>query len=458
MSDARKTALDFAKKERSRFVQELTDLVAIPSISADSAYKADVQRGADWLFAKLKKLGFDNIQILDTGGHPMVYGEWMKAGPKAKTMLVYGHYDVQPVDPVSLWDTDPFVATKKGDLMFGRGISDMKGQVIASLAAVESVLHAGGMPVNVKFLLEGEEETGSPTMGEFITKHKDLLACDFCVNTDAGMLSPDQPTLTYGLRGLAYFEVFVTGPKMDLHSGFFGGAVRNPLNELCRLIGGMHDENNHITLPGFYDSVRDLEDEERAEFKRLPQNDDFYIKASGIKQLWGEKGFTALERVTARPTLDVNGIIGGYTGEGPKTVLPGKAMAKISCRLVADQDPKEVGKQLNQYMKENADPAVDWEVKLISDSVASISERDSVEIRAMAKAQEDVWGVKPIFRREGGTIPVVGYIQSILKAESINTGYGLPDDHIHSPNERMHVPTWERGIDALVNFMYNLAE
>jgi acetylornithine deacetylase/succinyl-diaminopimelate desuccinylase-like protein len=458
MADSRSKALQFAKDNRSRFRQELSDLVAIPTVSADSVNKPDILKGAQWLSEKLKRMGFTNIQTLDTGGHPMVFGEWMGAGPKAKTMLVYGHYDVQPADPIELWETEPFKATEKGDYLYARGTSDMKGQVIASMAAVEAAMQAGGMPVNVKFMLEGEEETGSPTLAQFIRNHADLFAGDFALNPDAGMLSPTQPTITYGLRGLVYFEVHITGPKMDLHSGFFGGAIRNPANELAKLIAGMHDADNRVTLPGFYDSVRPLDDEERAEFKRLPQNEEFYQSQSGVKELWGEKGYTALERVTGRPTLEVNGMLSGYTGEGPKTVLPAKAMAKISCRLVADQNPFEVEKQLNAYMKQNASPAVSWEVKLLSDAVASISERDSKEVRAMAKAQETVWGVKPIFRREGGTIPVVGDLQAVLHMESLNVGSGMGDDRMHSPNERMHLPSWEKEIDSFIHFFYNLAD
>lgn len=458
MTDARSAALKFAKDNRSRFLEELKDLVAIPSISAESAHKPDMQRGAEWLSAKLKKLGFENIQIMETGGHPLVYADLKLAGDKAPTMLIYGHYDVQPADPVNLWKTPPFEATRQGDLLFGRGASDMKGQVIASLAAVESALQAGQVPVNIKWMIEGEEETGSPNMAGFIQKNAKLFKADFALNPDAGMLSPTQPTITYGLRGLAYFEIHVTGPSLDLHSGFYGGTVRNPANELARLIGGMHDENMRVTLPGFYDKVRKLDDEERADFKRLPQNDAMYLEMSGAKALWGEKEFSAYERATARPTLDVNGLLSGYIGEGPKTVLPGKAMAKLSCRLVADQEPLEVEKQLRQYLEKNADPSVTWELKLISEADPSISERDSQAVRAMAKAQETVWGVKPIYRREGGSVPVVGYFQSQLGMESVNVGSGLPDDQLHSPNERLHVPTWEKEIDAFVHFIYNLGE
>ena len=456
MPDARITALKYAQDNRARFLDELKELVAIPSVSADSANKPDIQRAAEWLTTKLKKLGFQNIQILDTGGHPMIYADLLTAGKDAPTMLVYGHYDVQPADPVDLWKTPPFEGVQKGEYLFGRGASDMKGQVIVSLAAIESALKAGSLPVNIKWMIEGEEETGSPNMGAFIKKHAKLFAADFALNPDAGMLSPTQPTITYGLRGLAYFEIHISGPALDLHSGFFGGTVRNPANELARLIAGMQDASGHINLPGFYDKVRKLDDEERAEFKRLPQNDELYLKMTGAKALWGEKDFSAYERATARPTLDVSGLLSGYTGEGPKTVLPAKAMAKLSCRLVPDQDPHEVEKQLRQYMEKNADPTVTWEVKPISDAVPSISERDSLAVKAMAKAQETVWGVKPIFRREGGSVPVVGHLQGELGLESVNVGSGLPDDQLHSPNERLHLPTWEKEIDAFVHFIYNL--
>ncbi|MCL5428242.1 MAG: dipeptidase [Chloroflexi bacterium] len=459
MTDPRNNALKFAHDNRPRFLDELKELVAIPSISADSAYRPDIQRASEWLAAKLKALGFENVKTLDTGGHPMVYADLMKAGPKAPTMLVYGHYDVQPADPMELWETKPFEAVKKGDYLVGRGTSDMKGQVIASLAAVESALKAGDVSVNIKWMIEGEEEIGSGSMEDFIKANAKLFACDFAVNPDAGMLAPDQPTLTYGLRGLAYFEIHLTGPNKDLHSGYFGGTVRNPGNELARLISGMHDKKNRVTLPGFYDSVRKLDAEERGEFERIPHTSDAdYAKAAGVTGLWGEEGFTAFERATSRPTLEVNGILCGYTGEGPKTVLPAKAMAKISCRLVADQSPKQVEQQMVAYVKEHCHPAVKWEVKMISDGEPVISGRDSREMLAMAKAFDTVWGKKTIFRREGGTISAVAYIQNVLGAECVNTGFGLPDDLIHSPNEHLHIPTWEKGVDALIHFIYNLGE
>lgn len=458
MSDLRNNAIEFAHQHRDRFLEELSELIAIPSISADSAYRKDIQRAAEWLSAKLKKLGFDNVQIIPTAGLPLVYGEHMKAGKGAPTMMVYGHYDVQPADPVDQWNSPPFEASIRDDGLYARGSSDMKGQVIASLAAVEAVLQSGISPVNIKYFIEGEEEVGSTGLDTAISENKELFAADFALNPDAGMLSPELPTITYALRGLAYFEILISGPSHDLHSGIYGGTVLNPANELARLIAGMHDEKGRITLPNFYDSVRDLEKEEREEMARLPQDDSFYKAQTGTKELKGEEGFASVERATSRPTLDVNGLLSGYVGEGAKTVLPAKAMAKISCRLVADQDPNEVHQQLIQYLEENVRPGVDWEVILHSKAVASISERDSKEVQAMSKALETMWGVKPQFKREGGTIPVVGYMQDLLGIESVLTGFGLPEDRMHSPNERLHLPTWEKGIDALIHFIYNLGD
>ena len=451
-------ALDFAHKNNERFISEMSELIAMPSISADPKYAKDIQAAAEWLKAKLESLGFENVKIMPTDGLPVVFGEYMKAGKDAKTMLIYGHYDVQPADPIELWDSNPFEATIRDDALYARGSSDMKGQVIATLAAVEAVIAAGDLPVNIKYLLEGEEETGSPTLGDFLEANKELFAADFALNPDAGMLSSTQPTITYALRGLAYFQIDVSGPSHDLHSGLFGGAVRNPVNELAQLIAGMHDENGRITLPGFYDSVQELDDQERSELAKLPQNEDYYKEQTGVNILWGEKGYSANERATGRPTLDVNGILGGYIGEGAKTVLPAKAMAKISCRLVADQDPQQVLEQMKAYFKTNAHPSLAWEVRLISEAVASISRRDSKEVQSMKKALETMWGVETLYKREGGTIPVVGYMQDKLGIESILTGFGLPEDRIHSPNERLHLPSWKKGIDALIHFIYELGK
>jgi acetylornithine deacetylase/succinyl-diaminopimelate desuccinylase-like protein len=456
MSDMRQAALEYAGENRERFLTDLKEIVAIPSVSMQDEHKDDIMRAAEWLVARLTKLGMGNVQILPTDKHPVVYGEWMGAGEDAPTVLIYGHYDVQPVDPVDLWNTDPYDAVQKGDLLYGRGTSDMKGQVIASIAAVEAVTQTSGLPVNIKWLLEGEEEMGSISMEAFLPKHKDLFAADFCLNPDAGMIAADKPTITYGLRGLAYFDVFVWGPDHDLHSGLYGGTVHNPAQALIELVAGMHDKNGSITLPGFYDSVRPVSAEEHADMKRLPQNETFYREQTGVPELWGEPDYLPVERVGARPTLEVNGFLSGYTGEGSKTVLPAKAMAKLSCRLVPDQDAHEVHKQLMAYMEANAPKTIRWEIKLLNAAPTAITDRELPAIKSMAQAMEAVWGQRPLFRREGGSIPVVAFLQNTVGAESILFGSGLPEDNVHAPNERLHLPTWYKTIDAIVHFFYNL--
>ncbi len=456
MSDTRQAALDYAGENRERFLADLKEIVAIPSVSMQDEHKDDIMRAAEWLVARLTKLGMDNVQILPTDKHPVVYGEWMGAGEDAPTVLIYGHYDVQPVDPVDLWNTDPYDAVQKGDLLFGRGTSDMKGQVIASIAAIESVMKTSGLPINIKWLLEGEEEMGSVSMEAFLPKHKDLFAADFCLNPDAGMIAADKPTITYGLRGLAYFDVFVWGPDHDLHSGLYGGTVHNPAQALIELIAGMHDEKGSITLPGFYDSVRPVSAEEHADMAKLPQNEAVYKEQTGVPELWGEPDYLPVERVGVRPTLEVNGFLSGYTGEGSKTVLPAKAMAKLSCRLVPDQEAREVHKQLVAYMEANAPKTIQWEVKLLNAAPTAITDRELPAIQSMAQAMESVWGQRPLFKREGGSIPVVALLQNTTGAESILFGSGLPEDNVHAPNERLHLPTWYKIIDATIHFFYNL--
>jgi len=458
MSDLRMAAVHYAHQNQQRFLEEMEEFLTIPSVSTDPDHKMDMRRAAEWTAAQLRALNFLNVQIYEIPGHPVVYGENLSAGAGAPTALIYGHYDVQPADPLDLWESGPFEPTLRGDYLYARGASDMKGQVMAALKALEAVQHAGKLPVNVKFLIEGEEEIGSPNLDHFIHSYKDMLACDFALNPDSGMLAPDLPTITYALRGLAYFELRISGPNHDLHSGLFGGIVHNPAQVLCELIAGMHDAQGRITLPGFYEKVRVLDAEERAELARLPIGDDFYLKDTGVPALYGEAGFTTIERLGARPTLEVNGFLSGFTGEGTKTVLPSKAMAKISCRLVADQDPEEVYQQFLQYVRDHVPPTVLWEVVKMAGSPASISDRHSPWVTAMLNALETVWGKSPIFRREGGSVPVVAQFQSILGVESINSGFSLPDDNLHSPNEKLHLPTWYNGIDALIHFYFNLGE
>lgn len=349
-----------------------------------------------------------------------------------------------------------FTAVVDGDQLFGRGTSDMKGQVLASLKAVESIVKTGKLPVNVKWLIEGEEEIGSEHLDAFIASHKELLASDFCINPDAGMIAADKPTITYGLRGLMYSEIRVYGPDRDLHSGLFGGTVHNPAQALIELIAGMHDKDGRITLPGFYDKVRVISKEEHADFANLPTDEKFYLDQTKVPALWGEPEFLPSERTGARPTLEVNGFLSGFTGQGSKTVLPAWAMAKVSCRLVPDQQPTEAYQQLVKYMEANAPKDIRWEVTSLHNAGAAITDRNNVGVRAMSKAFETVWGTRPLFKREGGSIGVVVQLQQHLGAESVLTGFGLPEDNVHSPNERLHLPTWRKGIDALIHFFYNL--
>jgi acetylornithine deacetylase/succinyl-diaminopimelate desuccinylase-like protein len=363
------------------------------------------------------------------------------------------------VDPLELWQSDPYRATVRGEELFARGASDMKGQIVAVLKAAEAVLAVGGRRPAFKFLFEGEEEIGSTHLPEFIRTHRDLLACDLCLNPDAGMIAPDQPTITYGLRGLAYFELRLRGPVRDLHSGMFGGVVHNPAQVLCELIAAMHEPSGRVALPGFYDAVRPLDPEERRELARLPMTEDFYLQATGAPALWtGEEGYTPFERVGGRPTLEVNGLSSGFTGEGSKTVLPAEAMAKISTRLVPDQTPELATSQLEAFLRQRVPPTVRWELKRLAGGPPSISARESAGVRALSRALEEVWGVRPVFRREGGSIPVVAYLQEQLGVESLLTGFSLPDDNAHSPNEKLHLPTWQKGIAALALFFTYLAE
>jgi acetylornithine deacetylase/succinyl-diaminopimelate desuccinylase-like protein len=458
MSASRTAALAYARDNRERFLAELIDFVKIPSISTDPTAKADMQKAAEWVEKQLLDLGMQNVKIYPTAGHPVVFGESLSAGETRPTILIYGHYDVQPAEPLDLWETPAFSPTLKGDNLYGRGASDMKGQVIASLKAVEALVRNGGLPVNVKFIVEGEEEIGSPNLGDFISAQKELLACDFAVNPDTGMIGAETPTITYGLRGLAYFELRLKGPEHDLHSGLFGGTIHNPAQVLCELIAGMHDEHGRITLPGFYDRVRPLSEEERAELSRLPLDENFYLDQTGVPALFGERGYTAVERVGARPTLEVNGLLSGFTGEGSKTVLPAKAMAKISMRLVPDQDPKEVLQQLLNYLEAHAPSTIVYEVIQHAGGSPSITDREMPGVLALADALEETWGKRPVFRREGGSVPVTAQMKSILGIESVLTGFGLPDDNLHAPNEKIHLPTFYRGTDALIRYLINLGE
>jgi acetylornithine deacetylase/succinyl-diaminopimelate desuccinylase-like protein len=457
MTDPINLALKYAQEQRPRFFEELTELASIPSVSTDPVRKSDVNKAAQWLANHLKTLGTNGVQIFPTQGHPLVYGEYLEAGPTAPTVLVYGHYDVQPAEPLDLWESPAFTPTQRSDNLYARGVSDMKGQILVGLKAIESIKRTSRLPVNLKFFYEGEEEIGSPSLGPFISAHNELLSSDFCLNLDGGILGAEIPSITYALRGLAYFELRVYGPAHDLHSGSYGGVVLNPAQALCELIAGMHDNQGRVTLPGFYDQVRPLDNEERTELARLPMGEDFYLKNTGAPLLYGEAGYTPVERVGARPTLEVNGLLSGFTGEGSKTVLPYYAMAKISMRLVPDQDPDVVHQQLIKYLEAHAPTSVRWEVTQLAGGPASLADRKMPAVVAWSKSLEAVWGKRPVFKREGGSIPIVIQMQQMLGIGSVIGGFGLPDDNAHAPNEKLHLPTWYRGIDTVIHFFFNLS-
>ena len=449
-------ALVYARGHRDEHLERLMEVLRIPSISTLPEHAPNVQRTAEWLAARLDELGMTKVEIMPTGGHPIVYGEWLEAAGKP-TVLVYGHYDVQPVDPVDEWQSPPFEPTVRDENLYARGASDMKGQLVAFLTACASLKAQGPLPVNVKFMLEGEEEVGSPNLPTFIEKHRDLLQCDVVVNTDSGIFRPDLPGIVYALRGIAYFQIELRGASKDLHSGVFGGTVQNPLDVLCGLLAGMHDDDGRVTLPGFYDDVLALCDEEREVLAKVPHDDEQWKAMAGVKVLWGEKGYSTVERVGARPCLDINGIWGGFTGEGSKTVLPAKASAKVSMRLVPNQTGEAAAECLRAYLTEHAPETVTWEVRDLAHGPAAVMQRDSAAMQAAKQALEDVFGKEPLFKREGGSVPVVGHMQQALGVDTVMLGFALPDDGVHGPNEKQHVPTFFNGIETYIRFLSNLA-
>lgn len=450
-----KAAIRYAEDQREQSLQDLITLLRIPSVSTLPEHESDMHAAAEWIAERLRDLGFESVAIMPTARHPVVYGEWMQAGPQAPTILIYGHYDVQPADPLDEWTHDPFDPQIRGENIYARGASDMKGQLVASLRAVEAMLKTSGMPINVKYMLEGEEEIGSPSLEGFIREHKDMLRCDVCLNTDAGILAPDQPAITYALRGLAYFEIRLRGAATDLHSGTFGGVIDNPAIVLCKLIAGMRGDDGRITLPGFYDDVRELSPEEIAGLPDTP--DSWWLERAGARKLFGEKGYDVNIRARARPTLDVNGLLSGFIGEGSKTVLPAKAMAKVSMRLVPDQRPERIRQILEAYLKEHMPDTMTWELLEHAGAPPAIIERDSDAVRAASEALEAVWGVKPVFDRQGGTVPVVAMIKDVLGVESLMLGFGLPSDNIHGPDEKQHLPNFYRGIETYIRFAHIFA-
>jgi acetylornithine deacetylase/succinyl-diaminopimelate desuccinylase-like protein len=454
-----KDLLNYIEKENARYLDELIEYLKIPTISSNPEYNNHIEEGAKWTARSLKNIGFENVDIMPTGGHPIVFGEWNGAGADAPTVLIYGHYDVQPVDPLEEWKTDPFDPVIRDGKLFGRGTSDDKGQVFALIKGVEAFLKKRNeLPVNVKFLIEGEEECGSDHTDKFIYDNSGLLECDSALIADTEWLAEDLPSLCYGLRGISFIEVMVKGPNRDLHSGTYGGAVDNPLNVLCWMIAQLKDRYGRITIPGFYDDVLDLTQEERNGFAELPFYEDDYCRELGIKEVAGEVGYTTLERTWARPSLDLNGISGGFTGRGAKTILPSKAMAKISMRLVPHQRASDVAVKIERFLRSIAPPTVDVQIKVLHGANPVLVPRDSAGVKAAKIALKESFGKDPVFMREGGSIPIVELFQNVLRAPTVLMGLGLPTDNIHSPNENIDLKNFYGGIKAAAIFFDELAK
>lgn len=450
--------LEHIRGQQDEALARLMEYLRIPSISTVPALKGEMHRAAEWTADRMRSAGLTDVRIDDTPGHPVVYGQWLGA-PGAPTVLIYGHYDVQPPDPEELWTSPPFEPTIRDGYLYARGSSDDKGQALLHLEAIAALLASTGrLPVNVKVVIEGEEEIGSPHLQPWVEAHAAQLAADVALISDTAIVAPDQPSITYGLRGLAYLEVAVTGPKRDLHSGQYGGAVHNPANALCQLIAQLHDDQGRVAIPGFYDRVRILEDEERAELARLPFDLGAFRDATGNAGGWGEAGYSIVERLGARPTLDVNGIWSGWTGPGAKTVLPATAGAKVSMRLVPDQDPGEIARLFADHVRSLAPAGLEVTVRELHGGWPALTDRGLPAMRAAAKAYEGAFGRPPVYTRDGGTIPVVAMLQQVLGVPTVLMGFGLPNDNLHAPNERFRLENFYRGMETSALFLTALAE
>ncbi len=453
--------MDYIKKyvdeNQQRFLDELFGLLRIPSISSISDHKPDMIKAAEYWKETLLKAGADKAEVMPTDGNPVVYGEKM-IDPSLPTVLVYGHYDVMPVDPIDLWKSQPFEPEIRDGKIYARGADDDKGQAFMHAKAFEMMVRTGNLPCNVKFMIEGEEEIGSTNLGKWLEQNKPMLSADVILVSDTSMLGADIPSLTTGLRGLAYVEVEVVGPNRDLHSGLFGGAVANPANILAKMIASLHDDNNRVTVPGFYDDVMEVNPAERAEMAKAPFDLDAYKKSLNIDENWGENGYSTLERVGIRPTLDVNGIWGGYIGEGAKTVLPSKANAKISMRLVPNQDHHKIAELFQKHFESIAPKYVKVKVTPHHGGQGYVSPTDTSAYQAASKAIEDVYGKRPVPYRSGGSIPIISTFERILGTKTILLGFGLESDAIHSPNENYPLQQFFRGIETIPRFYKYFAE
>jgi len=458
-NDISDQARQYSRDQADRFRQELHDFLRIPSVSTDPAHAADMQRAAAWLVDHMHHLGLDKAQVMPTAGYPVAYGEWLGAGPDKPTVLVYGHYDVVPAEIADGWHTPPFEPVEKEDKIYARGATDDKGQLFIHVKALESYLKtAGRAPVNVKFLIEGEEEVSSPNLVPFLQEHLELLRADVCVISDTSMRTIDEPAILHSLRGMTYLEVEVQGPTDDLHSGLWGGAVHNPALALVEILGQLYNPDHTIAVPGFYDDVVPLTAEERAMIAKTDLSEAQYKQSTGVTAVWGDSHYTIRERISARPTLDINGMWSGWTGPGPKTIVPAKAGAKLSSRLVGNQDPHKIYEHIKRYIESIAPPTVTVSVKLITTGKAALFPFDSPAMQAAATAYEKGWGATPVFTRGGGSIPVVAEIADLMGIPVVMMGYGLDDDGLHSPNERFSVEMFHRGVETAIVYLEELAQ
>ncbi|MGE0491862.1 MAG: dipeptidase [Vulcanimicrobiota bacterium] len=451
------TTTDFLTTNKQQFEQDLMKLLAIPSVSTDSKRAGDVKACAEEVANQLRDAGLSDVRVMPTAGHPAVFAQWTEAAGKP-TVLIYGHYDVQPEDPIELWTTPPFEPTVRNGKVYARGATDDKGQFLAHIKAVKTLMQTDGqLPINVKFIIEGEEEIGSPSLAPFLKQNEDLLQADVLVISDSAMFAPDTPSLVYALRGLTYLQIDLKGADGDLHSGVFGGAVPNPGMELCKILAALKDENDHITVPGFYDEVLELTQAERAQFAALPFDPEKFRADLGVPGLSGEKGFTPLEQRTARPTLEINGLLCGFTGEGAKTVLPNKAMAKVSCRLVPNQNPDKIAERLEAHIRKLCPDTIECKVTRMHGGHPWITPPDHPALQAAARAVERVFGKTPVTVREGGSIPIVVDFQNILGMPGVLLGFGLNDENLHAPNEHFDLGNYHRGIETSLHLLREMA-
>ena len=451
-------AVSFAKDNQQRFLGELKDLLRIPSVSTAPEHKDDVRRAAEFVANDLRRMGMENVEIIQTKGHPLIYADWLHAAGKP-TVLCYAHYDVQPAEPLNEWISPPFEPTERNDNIYARGAVDDKGQLWMELKAIEALMkgHGGKLPINVKFIIEGEEEVGGESIAAYVRKEKAKLKADFALVCDTELFAPNLPTLCVGLRGLVYTEIEAQGAKTDLHSGMYGGAAPNPLFALIEIISKLKDARGKILIPGFYSKVKAPTKAELAAWKKLPFKEDHYRKTEvGSKVLTGEPGYSVLYRTWARPTLEVHGMPGGFVASGAKTVIPARASAKVSMRLVPNQDPDDILKRYTKYVKKLMPKGIELNIKVYSKGPACVVSTDNRYIKAATEAMHDVFKKDTVFIRSGGSIPIVTDFQDVMKLPSVMMGFGLPDDNLHAPNEKFHIPNFYRGIESIIRFFEKL--